>query len=292
MRRSRIGASEVAALFGAQPAYAMSHYTLWQVKAGKIPEPDVTGDRPESGLKFEQAAAEWLAEKEGWEIRKCGYVLHSTIEGFGCSPDYEIMAVPSGLLEVKWTDWLIHKKQWGGEPPLHIALQLQAQLACTGKSWGVVGCVIGGNERAVYRYERRPKIIAEIERRVVEFWQSIREGREPPVDGSASTAAAIKELYPECLDEEPIDLRLDNELPELCESFQEAKALREQYAKAESEARNRILAKVGPYRTAYVNGFTVKRSVTKAKPDRLAEAGELIRGRAGSVRLTVSEFES
>ncbi len=38
-RARNVGASEIAALFGVQPDYALSHYALWHVKAGKAPPP-------------------------------------------------------------------------------------------------------------------------------------------------------------------------------------------------------------------------------------------------------------
>lgn len=290
LRKGRIGASQIGVLFDCHPH--LSKYALWMVLSGRIPEPEVGGDRPEAGLRFERAAAEWIAEQEGWEVKPFpGYAVHDTIEGLGASPDFEILAVPRGLLEVKWSDWLVHKRQWGGEPPAHILIQLQAQLCVTGYSWGAVGCVVGGNERHVYRFERRPKIIAEIERRVDEFWQSIRDGREPPVDGSDSTAAAIKALYPgDDGDDEPVDMRGDNELPELCASYQAFAAQRKEAEGHEQVYRNAIMAKVGEHRTVFCDGWTIRRSVTAAKPDRPAEPGDVIKGRAASCRLNVKEY--
>lgn len=297
LRRGNVGASEVAALFGVQPAYAMSHWTLWQVKSGRMPEPEVEGDRPDAGLRFERAAAEWIAEGEGWTIGPIGYVQHPTVRGMGCSPDFRIIGdgpAGDGLLEVKWADWLIHKRQWGDEPPQHVLLQLQAQLACTGMSWGAVGCIVGGNERRVYRYDRRPAIIAEIERRVAEFWRSIDEGREPEVDGSDSTARALATLYPDDDgEEEPADLSGDNELPDLCVQLRTASDLRRQYERAEQQAKNGILAKLGEHRAAYCQGFRISAPAVKGTPDRViteADVGTVIKGRAGHRRLSVKEL--
>lgn len=296
LRRSNVGASEVAALFDCSPY--TSRYALWQIKAGRIPEPELNGERPKWGLRLEDvimAAYFEEVQPDAYAHRRAGYVQHQTVDGFGCSPDFFLVdrdGVPIEVVETKNVDWLVHKRQWGGEPPTHILLQAMSQLSCTGLAAVTVPALVGGNELNHYRFDRRPKIIAEIERRVTEFWQSIRDGREPPVDGSDSTAQAIKALYPDDDgDDEPLDLRSDNELPELCAAYKEAAALRKQYADAEQEARNGILAKVGEHRAAFVNGFTVRRTVTPAKPDRPAHVGEGIKGRASSVRLTVKEFE-
>lgn len=295
LRRGNVGASEVAALFDCSPY--TSRYALWQIKAGAIPGPDLNGERPKWGLRLEDAIMAAFVEETGcaYAYRRAGYVQHPTVEGLGCSPDFFLVdrdAVPIEIAETKNVDWLQHKRQWGGEPPAHILLQTQAQLSCTGLAAVTVPALVGGNELKHYRFERRPKIIAEIERRVAEFWQSIRDGRAPEPDGSDSTAQAIKALYPgDDGDDEPVDLRSDNELPELCAAYQEAAALRKQYADAEQEARNGILAKVGEHRAAFVNGFTVRRAVTPAKPDRPANVGEIIKGRAAAVRLTVKEYQ-
>lgn len=201
LRRTTVGASEVAALFGAQPPYAMSHYALWQAKAGRIPEPDAGGERPRWGLLLEEAIMAGAAERNGWKhYRRCGYVYHPTIAGMGCSPDFVLLDGPAGApiaaVEAKNADWLIHRRQWGDEPPLHILLQAQHQMACTGLGICHVEALVGGNDLRDYPIERRPTVIAEIERRVAAFWASIREGKEPPIDGSESTAAAVAALYP------------------------------------------------------------------------------------------------
>lgn len=298
LRRRNIGASEVAALFGAQPAYAMSHYTLWQVESGVLPEPEANGDRPAWGLRLEDAIVAAAAEMNGWKhYRRAGYVQHPTVEGLGCTPDFFLTTAdgtPIAIIEAKNADWLTHKRQWGDEPPLHILLQVQAQLACTGLPAATIAALVGGNDLRCYPIERRPAIIAEIETRVAAFWQSIRDGKEPPVDGSESTAKAIAARYPhDDGDDELVDLSGDNELPELCSNLLQATALRRQYEAAEREAKSGILAKLGDHRAARCTGFWVSAPATKSTPDRViteADVGTVIKGRAGFRRLSVKEM--
>lgn len=294
LRRGNVGASEVAALFGCSPF--LSEYAMFQIKSGRIPEPELNGERPKWGLRLEDAIISAFVEETGsaYAYRRAGYVQHATVEGLGCTPDFFLVdrdAVPVEVAETKNVDWLVHKRQWGGEPPAHILLQAQAQLACAGLDVVTVVALVGGNELKHYRFERRPKIIAEIERRVAAFWQSIRDGREPPVDGSDSTAAAIKALYPgDDGDDEPVDMRGDNHLPGLCASYQAFAAQRKEAEGHEQVYRNAIMAKVGEHRTVFCDGWTIRRSVTAAKPDRPAEPGDVIKGRAASCRLNVKEY--
>lgn len=296
LRQRAVGASEVAALFGAQQPYAMSHYTLWQAKSGRIPAPDAAGNRPRWGLLLEEAIMAGAAESNGWEhYRRCGYVYHPAVEGMGCSPDFLLLDGPAGTpiaaVEAKNADWIIHKRQWGEEPPLHILLQAQHQMACTGLSICHVVALVGGNDLRIYPIEHRPTVIAEIERRVAAFWDSIREGKEPPIDGSESTAAAVAALYPHD-DGEPLDMSSDNALPDLCANLLTASALRRQYEAAEREAKTNILAKLRTARAALCNGYRISAPEVRGTPDRVitaADVGKTIKGRAGYRRLEVKE---
>ena len=58
-----VGASEVAALFGVSPH--TSHWSLWQIKAGRVAAPDISGDnRVRWGLRLENAIADAVDELE------------------------------------------------------------------------------------------------------------------------------------------------------------------------------------------------------------------------------------
>lgn len=296
LRLRHVGSSEIPALFGCQPAYALSLWSLWMVKAGRAEPPPVEGNRVEAGKRFEPVIAQWVADREGWAIEKGGYA--SDGRGAGASLDYVIAGDPKeegpGPLECKSVDWLQHRQTWtAAEPPPHILLQLQHQLAVTGYTWGAVGAVVGGNEPKVYRYKARPKLIAEIKRRVAEFWESVEAGIPPAVDGSDSAAAIIRQLFPDDDGaEEPADLSADNELPELCAGFLRARELRRDAERAEAAAQNAIMAKLGDHRAAQCEGFVIRAPTVPGKPDRIITAediGQVIKGRAGYRKLTVKE---
>lgn len=298
IRAKHVGGSEIAALFGLAetPDYARSHYALWMVKAGRVPAPVVDNPRTRWGLRYEEATAHGAAEDNGWQIAKAGYVTDPTTPGLGCTPDYIIAAHDHperrgpGVLECKQADWLVHRKTWtDGEPPLHILLQLQHQLAATGFSWGAVACIVGGNDLRIYAYDARPRLIADIRAKVRAFWQSIADDRPPQVDGSDSAAAVLRALYPETVDE-IADLKADNELPTLCAAYLAAGAKRRAADADESEARNQIVAKIGIHRAAMVHGYTIRVGVTPEKAPTSPPAGYLIPGRKEVRRMTVKEF--
>lgn len=296
LRARHVGASEVAILFGAAPPYAPGPYALWQVKAGRIPREDVNHQRAAWGLRLEDAIAAAAAEQEGWDVRPGVYASR---DGLGATLD-RLIAAPGtndegcegpGVLELKNVDWLVHRRSWGDEPPLHILLQLQAQLLATGCGWGRVAALVGGNDLHIYRYTARPKIQAEIARRVADFWRSIEADRPPPPDGTGATSRALMALFPE-VDDAPADLTEDNEAPILCADYLRAAAAEKEAKAAKDEARNRLLEKLGAYRWAQVAGFRLSQAITPEKPPveiTPEMVGSMLPGRAESRRLIVTE---
>jgi len=265
-REKNIGGSEVAALFDVQADYQMSYYTLWQMKSGRIPAPAVSGERINWGLRLEACIADGAAIQNHWTIEKGGYVQHPTVAGMAVSLDFVVTgysdpamegAKPPGAVECKNVDWMIHKASWSEEPPINLQLQLQAALACTGWQWGALVALVGGNRLATYRYERRPKIILEMEKRVAEFWKSVREEREPPVDGSDSTAAALAALFPEIAPGSSIDVTGDNEYLDRHAALRQARLDGKTADAAERAARNWIMRKIGDAELVYHQGEVI-----------------------------------
>ena len=298
LRAAHVGASEVAALFGAQPDYAPGLFALWHTKAGSVPREEVDNPRIRWGLRLEEAIAEAAGTEEGWTVQPGQYASR---DGLGATLD-RIIAEPGpkereanlagpGVLELKNVDWLVHRRSWGTEPPLHILLQLQAQLFATGFAWGAVAVLVGGNDLHIYRYWPRPKIQAEIARRVAAFWDSIRAGRPPKPDASDSALRAIRALEPEVVDEEA-DLSADNEVPVLAAEYLAAQAEEKAAAGRKAAARNQLMAKLGGHRWARAPGFRISQAVTPEKPpvEITAEMiGTTLPGRAESRRLIVTE---
>lgn len=300
LRGRHVGGSEIAALFdlptGDRPAYMLTRYSLWHIKAGNAPPPHVSNPRTKWGLRIEQAIAEAVAEDQGWKIHKGGYVSDPTTHGLGCTLDFIISPIEDedgpGALETKNVDWMVHRRSWvDGEPPLHILLQLQHQLAATGYSWGCVAGLIGGNDLRLYRYKARPRLIADIRRRVTEFWRSIDEGREPEVDGSDSASAVLRALYATVADD-AVDFSENNEWPEAVSEFIAAGERRKAANIEYDEAKNRVVALLEGHKRGYGGGYSVNTAITAATEDRPARPDEIIKGRAETRRYTAKFKES
>lgn len=294
-RANNVGSSEIACLFNAQADYQLSRFALWHTKAGTVPRPDIQGERLMWGTLMEEAIAMGVTETKGWPTRKGAFYTDPTTPGMSCTLDFEIDHAEGyegpGVLETKNIDMIQHKRSWtDGEPPLHILLQLQHQLACTGFKWGAVAGLVGGNRLEVYPYLARPKLITDIRRRVTEFWQSIADNKPPLVDGSDSASEVLSNLYPVIVDD-AIDLRESNEWPEAVHQFMDATQRRKIGNEYYDEAKNRVVSLMQGHKRAWGAGYAVNCAITPAKESRPPKPGELIPGRAETRRYTAKVME-
>lgn len=294
MRLRYVGASEVSALFDAQPDYALGRFALWHVKAGRMEPPHVDNARTRAGLALEDAITLLAAEQEGWKVAPGFYAAHGQL---GATLDRVItepgpndagMTGP-GCLELKNVDWIQHRRSWtDGEPPLHILLQLQAQLLATGFSWGAVAALVGGNEVKIYRYTARPALHADMAARVAAFWSSIEAGQVPNADPSDSAWRALVATTPALLPE-AIDLTDDDEANSLAlEWIRAANAVKAAEVERDT-AKNLLMQRVGGHARAVGDGWKLSISDIPEKLPRLAEPGEIIAGRAASRRAIMKE---
>lgn len=272
-RKRYLGASEVAALWGAQAAYAPSLYTLFHIKRGDLEDPNVDGERPAWGRRLEDAIAEGAAETYGWTLRPGTWVPDDE-SGIAATIDRYIVQESriAEILETKNTDWLVHRKTWtDDEPPIFIQLQLQAQLAVTRLPIGHIVPLIGGNHLEKYTYPRNDRIIDEMRERAREFWRDVKVGKEPPADGSQSTADTLKALWPEAVLGKQYDATEDmafwDEIAKLKDATERRKAAEkeERAAKAflaqrmaDAEAATVNGAVIATYKTVSRTGYTVK----------------------------------
>ncbi len=246
LRAQHVGGSEVAALFGEHAQ--VSRFDLWQRKAGKIAEPDLSdNERVFWGTVLEPAIAMGVTIKTGWSVKKVRrYYSMLPKMALGGSLDYEIVGHDRGpgILEIKTADWLVVRGWEDGEPPLSYELQVQSYLACTGRAWGCMAVLVGGNDLRLFNYERRPKTIAIIEAEVGAFWRSIAE-EKPPAPDFTRDGGTIARLYASTATGKSVDLSGSNRLPELIADYQRGAAQEKEGAAVKSAAKAEILPLIG-----------------------------------------------
>ena len=289
-RARHVGASEVAALFDASPW--LTRYELWHRKAGTIATPDFGGnERIEWGIRLERPVIEAARDRWGYRLLGTPEAL-SNGKGLGGHAD-ELVAIDdrdgTGVIEVKTADWLVAKK-WGDEPPLNYLLQAQTYMGLVGATWGDLIVLVGGNRLERYRYDFRPALFAEIERRTVEFWQSVRANDQPVPDFTrdGDTLAAVLGSPDDTL----ADLQADNRATELADEWLAARERRKDADDAMERAKTELLLKIGSAGSALTALHRIAANQTSGSAGTLITAehvGTTIGARRGYRRFEIKE---
>jgi putative phage-type endonuclease len=246
-RRSRgVGASEVAALFAEGEHRYHSPLSLYHLKRGNAPE-DVDNESAEWGQRLEAVAADWYAEMTGRQLTDHGrfHVVPHPTAPLLCTLDREQRDETRGVGCVEFkapSEWVL--KQWEkGGVPLWGQIQLQAQLACTGWTWGTICAQFPHRRPLWWDVARNDAFIDVLVRRVTAFWNDhVLTGIPPAVDGHSATERVLKFLHP---DDNGETVTLP---PEAIEWDVQLEAAREEEKAAKKKAQaieNKIRAAIG-----------------------------------------------
>ncbi len=86
---------------------------------------------------------------------------------------------------------------WQDGVPEYVQLQVQHQLAVTGKAAADVAVLVCGNEYRCYRIVRDDALISSLIQLEAKFWEYVTTDTQPPADGSDSADLALRCLYPQ-----------------------------------------------------------------------------------------------
>lgn len=199
-RNQGVGASESAALFGISPWE--TPYSLWAKKTGRVEEDGPSGEWIRWGSLLEGPIASRYQELTGRIVEQAGqYAVaqHPTISCMRATPDRFVTLAPDrtpdGLLQIKNTN-AFNGHDWDDGPPDFIQVQVQHEMACTGRSWASVAVLIGGAEFRHFDVERNDSFITELEAQCQWFWEFVQSDQPPPIDGSDRTLEVLKKLHP------------------------------------------------------------------------------------------------
>lgn len=200
VRRTGIGGSDAAAAVGLNPY--MSALELWLDKTGRgegmpRPSPDDTTSPTFFGTLLEPIVAAVYTRKTGNRVRKVNAVLrHPTIPFMLANVDREVVGCRDvQLLECK-TAGEFGARLWRAGVPEYVELQVQHQLAVTGKRAAHVAVLLCGQALEVYRIERDDALIGRLVELEARFWRYVESDTPPPADGSESADRALRHLYP------------------------------------------------------------------------------------------------
>lgn len=302
VRKQGIGASDAAAAVGLNPY--QSALELWMIKTGRDTElPQIDPNDMDSpmywGTLLEPMVAEAYTRKTGHKVRRVNAVLqHPDADKHWmlANLDYSVVANESvQILECK-TAGKYGAKLWEDGVPEYYQLQVQHQLAVTGKQAADICVLICGQELQIHRIERDDALIALLIEREREFWHCVETDTPPKADGSDSAGKALQALFRRDTGE-VLDFSQD---AALSQAFSELNTLRQQLTtinQRESELKQTLQQAMGDASAA---SFGDQGSVTwKASKDSLvldtkkllAEQPELLQSygqiRVGSRRFLV-----
>jgi putative phage-type endonuclease len=210
-RQSGIGGSEVAIILGASKWG--TPYSLWARKTGIDPGDDNDNDVLEFGRLVEPLIADKYAQKTQRSLIDLGLAIrrHPTAPHLFVSHDRLIAPVHEhdgpGVLSIKSLNPYIDEDEWGdAEAPVKYEIQLQAELAASGFSWGSFAFLQWGKPLRWFDRDRNDAFITMMEAECAEFWRRVVEGDPPPIDGEEHTSEAIKRIYGETVESKVVTL--------------------------------------------------------------------------------------
>lgn len=202
LRKQYIGGSDAAAVVGLN-AYS-SPYALWAEKTGRTPA--FEGNlATEVGTFLEDFAASKFAEITGKKVRRVNQsFLNDQYPWAIANIDRDIVGEDAGL-EIKTTDSLNLKKFKNGEYPSNYYVQCMHYMAVTGKKKWYLAVLIGNRDFRIFEIERDEEEIRALMTAEKHFFEHVKNGTPPAVDGSHATSEAIKGMYPQS-DDTHVDL--------------------------------------------------------------------------------------
>ncbi|ONZ31129.1 endonuclease, partial [Burkholderia cenocepacia] len=180
----------------------MSALELWLDKTGRAdglprPDPDDTTSPTYWGTLLEPIVAASYTKQTGNRVRRVNAVLrHPSIPFMLANIDREIVGAPDvQILECK-TAGEFGARLWRDGVPEYVQIQVQHQLAVTGKAAAHVAVLLCGQALEVHRIDRDDALIGRLVELEARFWRFVETDTPPPADGSESADRALRHLYP------------------------------------------------------------------------------------------------
>jgi putative phage-type endonuclease len=220
LRKTVVGASEIAAVLGASPY--TTPLELWSHKTGRLETAETAAMR--RGSRLEKVALDILAEERpDWTITSNaipgGKVYVNRSRRISCTPDafaIDPTREGTGIVQVK----SVHPgafAKWQDELPLHIALQVVQEATLTGASWAVVAALVVDRGIDLHVLDVPldvPDLVAVMQAKVADFWRYVETDTPPPLTPGKdlATVKALALAAPSQADPEEVSLDGDNAL--------------------------------------------------------------------------------
>jgi putative phage-type endonuclease len=209
-RRTGIGASDAAALFGVSPYH--SRLSLYFEKRGLVEMGEAESEAMYWGRTLQEPIAARYAKETRRRIVLGGEFdlrrhegepfMIATLDAMA-EIDTERQSQPApgggtgpGVVEIKNTGFF-KREDWTDEPPLPFLIQANHQMYVEGTQWASVAALVGGNMFFYADLKRNDAFIEVLVKQCRTFWEDhVLAGKEPAPDASEATKRVLKALYP------------------------------------------------------------------------------------------------
>jgi putative phage-type endonuclease len=247
-RRSLITASDVAAILGEDPRRGPA--AVWAQKVGEVEADEAAWMR--RGRRLEVAIAEEYSEETGRPVHALdpySIIRHPDLPWLGATLDRETegctanpaLAAGRAPLELKAVGGGA-VREWREEPPLHYQIQVQIQMACTGRQWGSLTALLSGLTLTWKDLARNDRFLAAALPRLEEFRLRVQRREPPEADGLPGTTAALKALY---ADEDGATVPLDYDALTLTDAWEGAGSQCRGFEAAREGFENKLRLRLG-----------------------------------------------
>lgn len=285
-RSKDITSTDVSALFGLSPY--KTEFELYHEKRDGVIVTLEENERLKWGQRLESAIAHGAAEDMGWQIAKMDVYIRDQDARMGSSFDFEIISNSDGpgILEVKNVDRLAYRQNWiddgqgNIEAPEHIELQVQHQMAVTGRAWCAIVVLVGGNEQKIVLRNRDNEIGAKLRNKTIAFWNRVQSGQAPAPDYERDAEHIIKRSRAN----EGEELQADENLAELIRLYQIISRESSELEKLKKARKAEILEKIGTASLVFTDFGTLSCGQVKDSPAAVITpemVGQSIGGREG-----------
>jgi len=263
LRTKDITSTEIGALFGISPY--MTAFELWHRKKDGVVVKIDQNERMRWGNALQDAIALEIAKDQGWTVRRMNEYIRDPEARIGASFDFSIED-SNGLLEIKNVDGLVFRNDWtvddqgNMQAPLHIEIQVQHQLAVSGRSVCYIGALVGGNDLQLIKRTRDEAVITAIKERVGQFWASI-EANIPPEPDFMADSEFIGKLFGYATPGKVVDISADDRLAQLAAQYRAFGDTIKMAEAGRDAIKAELLTVIGDAEKALGAGFTISAGV-------------------------------
>lgn len=241
-RKQGIGGSDASVVCGI--SRYKSPVELWMEKTNQIPCQEA-GEAAYWGTQLEAMVRTEFSKRTGVEVRRVLQLLQSTEHPFMLANLDGVCEHPdlgACVFEAK-TASAYKAGEWDDTIPDEYMLQIQHYMAVTGYRGAYIAVLIGGNTFRWRFVARDEGLIASLIELEADFWNHVKDGTPPPLDGSNAAARFLSEQFPNSTPQSQIVL--PDTAAELLRQYEDACERLEDITQQKQQAENLLKQMMG-----------------------------------------------